>query len=87
MSDEEHLVENIIGAIRYMGWENVPDPEENPEEFQKMYDGLSSNGDQKVSMETFRWLVEMARSVVYHSTVWSSSDLYANLEDRNKSDS
>jgi hypothetical protein len=66
MSNEEHIVENIICWVQNIGWKNIP--EQNTDEWQIAYNSICENSD--VSQEIFSWLLEMAKYVVYQATVW-----------------
>lgn len=70
MSDEEHLIENLIYYVQSVGWANVPKQhakDNNP--FYDLYDRYSKNGLTQVTVGTFKWLLNMAVYVVYHATM------------------
>lgn len=67
MSDDEHLVENIIDYVQRIGWAKLPNV--HSKEWNELYAVFGKNGQIKVSEETFEYLLYMAEYVVYHSTV------------------
>jgi hypothetical protein len=67
MSDEEHLIENLIAYVQSVGWAYVPN--RGTERYESIYGVLSKNGTHSVSEETFWWLLQMAVYVVYRVTV------------------
>jgi len=68
MSNEEHLIENLIAYVQDIGWANVPS---NPNSlaFYDLYSRYNNNGNTSVDVNTFCWLLKMAVYVVYHATV------------------
>lgn len=70
MSDEEHLIENLICYVQNVGWANVPyqDAKDN-EPFYDLYEKYSKNGQTQVTPGTFKWLLNMAKYVVYQATM------------------
>lgn len=68
MSDEEHLIENLICYVQSVGWANVP--EQHTKSFHDLYKRYGKNGQTQVTPETFKWLLDMAVYVVYQATVW-----------------
>jgi hypothetical protein len=70
MSDEEHLIENLIRYVQNVGWANVPkqDAEDNYP-FYDLYERYGKNGQVQLTPGTFRWLLDMAVYVVYQATV------------------
>lgn len=67
MSDEEHLIENLICYVQSVGWANVPN--RGTLRYENIYGAYSKNGTHSVSEETFWWLLQMAFYVVYHATM------------------
>lgn len=68
MSNEEHLIENLLAYVQAVGWAEA----NKLENFDNIYERYGSNGDIKVSKETFEWLLNMAVYVVYKESVWGS---------------
>jgi hypothetical protein len=68
MSNEEHLIENLLSYIQSVGWAEA----NKPENFDNIYEHYGSNGDTEVSKETFEWLLNMAVHVVYMESVWGT---------------
>ena len=70
MSDEEHLIENIIYYVKSVGWANIPhkDDEDNAP-FYDVYERYGKNGQTQLTVGTFKWLLDMAQYVVYHATM------------------
>ncbi len=70
MSDEEHLIENLICCVQSIGWANVPkQSDEDNKPFYDLYDRYGNNGQTQVSVGTFKWLLNMATYVVYQATM------------------
>lgn len=69
MSDEEHLVENLICYVQNVGWANVP---KHGKAYHDLYDRYGNNGQTQVTHEIFKWLLDMAVYVVYHATVYGT---------------
>jgi len=70
MSDEEHLIENLIDYVQSVGWANVPKQHaEDNAAFYDLYERYSKNGQTQVTPGTFKWLLDMAKYVVYHATM------------------
>ena len=70
MSDEEHLIENIISYVQSVGWANVPEQfAEDNAPFYDLYERYGKNGLTQVTIGTFKWLLNMAKYVVYHATM------------------
>jgi hypothetical protein len=73
MSDEEHLIENLICYVQSVGWANVPKQHAKfNKPFYDLYDRYSKNGQTQVTPGTFKWLLNMAVYVVYHATVYET---------------
>lgn len=68
MSNEEHLIENLLAYAQSVGWAEA----NKPKNFDDIYERYGSNGGTKVSKETFEWLLNMAVYVVYMESVWGS---------------
>ena len=68
MSDEEHLIENLICYVQSVGWANVPD-KVGSLDFHNVYKRYGNNGRTEVDRATFKWLLDMAVYVVYQATV------------------
>lgn len=70
MSDEENIIENIICYVQSVGWANVPkqDAEDNAP-FYDVYERYGKNGQMQLTVGTFKWLLDMAKYVVYHTTM------------------
>lgn len=66
MSNDEHLVENILTYIENIGWQNFD--EDNPEDLKKARKNVD-NSD-LVNDEVFLWLLKMAVYVDYQKDVW-----------------
>ena len=83
MSDEEHLIENLICYVQSVGWANVPD-KVGSLDFHNVYKRYGNNGRTEVDRATFKWLLDMAVYVVYQATVVDVLELYDSLwvEDR-----
>lgn len=64
MSDEEHLVENIVSYVQSVGW-----IEAENSDFDDVYERYGSNGNLRTDKQTFRMLLNMAIYVVYQATV------------------
>ena len=64
MSDEEHLIENLICYVQRIGWSEAGELVN----FDDIYNRYGSNGKMKVDKATFEWLLDMAVYVVYHAT-------------------
>ena len=67
MSDEEHIIENIICYVQSVGWANVPKQDNYP--FYDLYEKYGKNGQTQITPGVFRWLLHMAKYVVYHATM------------------
>lgn len=67
MSNEEHLIENLICYVQSVGWANVPD-NVGSLDFHNVYKRYGNNGRTEVDRRTFKWLLDMAVYVVYHAT-------------------
>lgn len=67
MSDEEHLIENLICYVQSVGWSE----EGELVNFDYIYNRCGSNGKTKVDKATFEWLLDMAVYVVYHASMGS----------------
>ena len=73
MSDEEHLIENIICYVQSVGWANVPEQHaKDNAPFYDLYERYGKNGQTQLTPGTFKWLLDMAVYVVYHATVWGT---------------
>lgn len=64
MSDEEHLIENLICYVQSVGWSEAGELVN----LDDIYNRYGSNGKTKVDKATFEWLLDMAVYVVYHAT-------------------
>lgn len=70
MSDSEHLIENIICYVQSIGWANVPKQDDKDNcPFYDLYERYGSNGQVQLTVGAFKWLLDMATYVVYHSTI------------------
>ena len=70
MSDEEHLIENLIAYVQSVGWANVPEQfAEDNAPFYDLYERYGKNGLTQVTIGTFKWLLDIAVYVVYHATM------------------
>ncbi len=70
MSDEEHIIENLICYVQSVGWKNVPDQDaKDNEPFYDLYERYGKNGQTQVTVGTFKWLLDMAKYVVYQATM------------------
>ena len=69
MSNEEHLIENLLSYVQAVGWSEASELVN----FDDIYERYGSNGNVKVSKEIFEWLLTMAVYVVYQESVWDSS--------------
>ena len=70
MSDEEHLIENLICYVQSVGWANVP--KQHAEDSAPFYDGYErygKNGQVQLTVGTFKWLLDMAKYVIYQATM------------------
>ena len=65
MSDEEHLIENLICYVQSVGWSEAGELVN----LDDIYNRYGSNGRTKVDKATFEWLLDMAVYVVYHATM------------------
>lgn len=65
MSDEEHLIENLIAYVQSVGWSEASELVN----LDDIYNRYGSNGKMKVDKATFEWLLDMAVYVVYHATM------------------
>ena len=65
MSDEEHLIENLICYVQSVGWSEAGELVN----LDDIYNRYGSNGKTKVDKATFEWLLDMAVYVVYQATV------------------
>ena len=65
MSDEEHLIENLICYVQSVGWSEAGELVN----LDDIYNRYGSNGRTKVDKATFEWLLQMAVYVVYHATM------------------
>ena len=65
MSDEEHLIENLICYVQSVGWSEAGELVN----FDDIYNRCGSNGKTKVDKTTFEWLLDMAVYIVYHATM------------------
>ena len=65
MSDEEHLIENLIAYVQSVGWSEASELVN----LDDIYNRYGSNGKTKVDKSTFEWLLQMAVYVVYHATM------------------
>ena len=68
MSDEEHLIENLICYVQSVGWSEASELVN----LNKIYKRYGSNGETKVDKATFEWLLNMAVYVVYQATEWGT---------------
>lgn len=66
MSNDEHLIENILTYIENIGWQNFD--EDNPEDLKKARKNID-NSD-LVNDEVFLWLLKMAVYIEYQKDVW-----------------
>lgn len=66
MSNDEHLIENILTYIENIGWQKFD--EDNPEDLKKARKNID-NSD-LVNDEVFLWLLKMAAYVDYQKDVW-----------------
>ena len=64
MSDEEHLIENLICYVQSVGWSEAGELVN----LDDIYNRYGSNGKTKVDKATFEWLLDMAVYVVYHAS-------------------
>lgn len=64
MSDEDHLIENLICYVQSVGWSEASELVN----LDDIYNRYGSNGRTKVDKATFEWLLDMAVYVVYHAT-------------------
>lgn len=65
MTNEEHLIENLLSYVQNVGWSEAGELVN----FDDIYERYGSNGSTKVSKETFEWLLNMAVYIVYQETV------------------
>ena len=65
MSDEEHLIENLIAYVQSVGWSEASELVN----LDDIYNRYGSNGKTKVDKASFEWLLDMAVYVVYQATV------------------
>lgn len=65
MSDEEHLIENLICYVQSVGWSEAGELVN----LDDIYNRYGSNGKTKVDKATFEWLLDMAVYVVYHASM------------------
>lgn len=56
MSNDEHLIENILTYIENIGWQNFD--EDNPEDLKKARKNVDNSN--LVNDEVFLWLLKMA---------------------------
>lgn len=68
MSDKEHLIENLICYVRSVGWPNIPDDVDSLA-FHNVYKCYGNNGRVEVDRVTFKWLLDMAKYVVYQASM------------------
>lgn len=68
MSNEEHLIENLLTYVQAVGWSEAGELVN----FEDIYERYGSNGGTKVSKEIFEWLLNMAVYVVYQESVWGT---------------
>ena len=68
MSNEEHLIENLLFYVKSVGWAEAGELVN----FDDIYERYGNNGGTEVSKETFEWLLNMAVYVVYQESVWGS---------------
>lgn len=66
MSNDEHLIENILTYIENIGWQKFD--EDNPEDLKKARKNID-NSD-LVNDEVFLWLLKMAVYIEYQKDVW-----------------
>lgn len=66
MSNDEHLIENILTYIENIGWQNFD--EDNPEDLKKARKNVDNSN--LVNDEVFLWLLKMAVYVDYQKDVW-----------------
>ena len=84
MSDEEHLIENLIAYVQSVGWANVPN-DVGSLDFHNVYKRYGNNGRIEVNRATFKWLLDMAEYVVYNATM--GTDFSEELNEYNNSNS
>ena len=73
MSDEEHLIENLIAYVQSVGWANVPKQHaKDNAPFYDLYERYGRNGQTKLTIGTFKWLLDMAEYVVWSATVYDT---------------
>lgn len=66
MSNDEHLIENILTYIENISWQKFD--EDNPEDLKKARKNID-NSD-LVNDEVFLWLLKMAVYIEYQKDVW-----------------
>ncbi len=68
MTDAEHLVENIYCCVKRVGWEKFSEPPTDKEI--EPYLHYMQNGNEEISKETLRWLIQMAAYTTYQESLW-----------------
>lgn len=70
MSDDEHLIENIVHLVEEVGWDKFCDFPLT-DKVGEYYKDYGANGNITIDKETFKWLIAMASYIDYERKVWN----------------
>lgn len=70
MSDDEHLIQNIVCLVEEVGWDKFCDFPLT-DQVGEYYKDYGTNGNITVNKETFKWLIAMASYIDYERKVWN----------------